>query len=355
MKIFEEDPLNIPPVRVTPLEDDAEGRALLDRLDALEEQKESAQAEAREAGRPLADLLAEADELAALALVGDADPEEADAAEKEAQRRRERIEEARRQVKQCERAASLVRGKIEDRAQALYAENADAVRDVHRVLVREALQAERRAALLLRVLREFETHYARYTAGNDPEPHPQYLKEYERTSPPRPLMGPARTPGGNVFDGSEATRWMRRAADAIDADPPAVVDVASLDFASEDATPSTVALDPPEDAAPNEAPDPASQSLSPDAPQDAGAQGDDVDAIDAETDEAESGEAETDAEAAAADASEDTGPDGREVEAAEESAGAVDAATEAASGSGEDVDGEEGVEETEAGDEDETP
>lgn len=240
MTIFDDDSIDLPPVRVTPLEDDEEGRSLLDRLEALQEQKESAQAEAREAGRPLADLLAEADELAARALVGDVDPDEADEAEAEARATKERIEEARRQVKQCERASAMVREKIEERARDLYAENADAVRSVHRILVRHALEAERRAAQLLRVLREFEAHYARYTSGDHPEPHPQYLKEQERTSPPRAVMGPARTPGGNVFNSTEATLWMHRAADAVDAEPPAVLDVASLDFESDDATPSFV-------------------------------------------------------------------------------------------------------------------
>jgi hypothetical protein len=121
------------------------------------------------------------------------------------------------------------------------------------------LEAERRASALLRLLREFEVRYARYAAGPEAKSHPQYLPDHLRTQPPRSLMGPARTSGGNVFDRSDATTWMRRAADLLDAEPPAVVDLSSIDFESEVAAIETVDpddLDPPADALGPSAPEP---------------------------------------------------------------------------------------------------
>jgi len=223
----------IPPVSIIRLEDDPEGSELLERLDGIHERKEQAQATIRAEGKPLSDLMAEADEVAARALVGDADEEEVEAAEAAVQEAKDNIEAARREVRQCERAADLVRNKLRERSAELHRENADSVRAVHRVLLRRALEAEREAAALLRFLREFEARYARYTADDQSVQHPQYLKEHERTQPPRALMGPARTPGGNVFSRTEATTWMYRAADMLDEEPPAVLHLESLDFEAE--------------------------------------------------------------------------------------------------------------------------
>jgi len=235
MKLFDRDPIDLPPVSITRLEDDPDGQALLDRLEELHDQREQAEAKAREVRRPLADLMAEADELAARAMVGDVDPDEADAAEETVRQTKDRIEELRRKVKQLDRAATLVDEKLEARGKDLYDDNAEAVRSVHRLLTRHALEAERRASALLRLLREFEVRYARYAAGPEAKSHPQYLPDPLRTQPPRSLMGPARTAGGNIFDRADATAWMRRAAEVLGAEPPAVLDLASIDFESEDA------------------------------------------------------------------------------------------------------------------------
>lgn len=224
---------DIPPVSITRLEDDPKGQELLDRLDEIHERKNEAEATIRSEGKPLSDLMAEADEMAARALVGEVDEEEVEQAEAAVQDAKDSIEAARREVRQCERAADLVRDKLRERASELHGENADSVRAVHRVLLRRTLEAERTAATLLRILREFEARYARYTADDRSVQHPQYLKEHERTHPPRALMGPARTPGGNVFSRTEATTWMHRAADMLDADPPAVLHLESLDFETE--------------------------------------------------------------------------------------------------------------------------
>jgi hypothetical protein len=251
MKLFDTDPIDLPPVSITRLADDDEGQALIEKLQDLRDQREQADAKAREVRRPLSDLMAEADELAARSMVGDVDPEEADEAEAKVRKTKDRIEELRRKVKQFDRAAVLVEEKLDERAEDLYDDNAEAVRSVHRLLTRHALEAERRASALLRLLREFEVRYARYAAGPEAKSHPQYLPDHLRTQPPRSLMGPARTSGGNVFDRSDATTWMRRAADLLDAEPPAVIDLSSIDFESEVAAIETVDpddLDPPADA-----------------------------------------------------------------------------------------------------------
>ncbi len=225
----------IPPVSITHLEDDPEGSELLERLDAIHKRKRQAKDTIRTEGEPLPDLMAEADEMAARALTGDAGEDEVEAAEKAVQAAKDNIETARRQVRQCERAANRVRDQLRERAAELHGENADRVRAVHRVVLRRALEAERQAAVLLRILREFEARYARYTADDQSVQHPQYLKEHERTQPPRALMGPARTPGGNVFSRTEATMWMHRTADMLDDEPPAVLHLESLDFEVETA------------------------------------------------------------------------------------------------------------------------
>jgi hypothetical protein len=243
MTIFDSDPIDLPPVSITRLEDDAEGQALLDKLDELRAEQQEAERKAREARRPLPDLMAEADELAARAMVGDVDADAADEAEEKVQNQKDRAEQFRRRVKQCDRAASLVQEKLDAREDDLYDHNAEAVRTIHRLLTRHALQAERRAATLLRLLREFEVRYARYSSGEAPESHPQYLPQEVRTSPPRSIMGPARTAGGNVFDSADATAWMRRAADLVDAEPPAIVDLASVDFTDADARLQTLSPD----------------------------------------------------------------------------------------------------------------
>ena len=270
MTILEDLTADVPPVSLTRLDEDPDGQALLERLDAIHERKEEAKATIRAEGKPLPDLMAQADEMAARALVGDADDDEVDAAEAAVQEAKDAIEAARREVRQCERAADLVRDKLRDRAADLHENNAESVRAVHRVLLRRALEAERRASTLLRVVREFEARYARYTADDASVQHPQYLKEHERTQPPRALMGPARTPGGTVFSRSEATTWMHRAADRLDEDPPAVLHLESLDFEVEDAEltygtmdrpaptpPAEAALDASEDGSAEESPDDA--------------------------------------------------------------------------------------------------
>lgn len=272
MKLFDTDPIDLPPVSITRLEDDAEGQALIEKLQDLRDQREEADAKAREVRRPLSDLMAEADELAARLMVGDVDPEEADEAEAKVRETKDRIEELRRKVKQFDRAAVLVEEKLDERAEDLYDDNAEAVRSVHRLLTRHALEAERRASALLRLLREFEVRYARYAAGPEAKSHPQYLPAPLRTQPPRSLMGPARTSGGNVFDRSDATTWMRRAADLLDAEPPAVIDLSSIDFESEVAAIETVDpddLDPPADALSPSTPEPDDHAPDDDPPEEA--------------------------------------------------------------------------------------
>jgi len=110
------------------------------------------------------------------------------------------------------------------------------VRRSHEALVEATLEAEKRASTLLRVLREFEMRYARYTDSADPEPHPRYLRDDERTRPPRSLMGPAQSPGGQVYASSDATAWMQRAAQQLDVSGPTVVEVEAIDFRSPTAT-----------------------------------------------------------------------------------------------------------------------
>jgi len=261
MKLFDTDSIDLPPVSITRLEDDPEGQALIEKLQDLRDHREQADAKAREVRRPLSDLMAEADELAARSMVGDVDPEEADEAEAEVQKTKDRIEELRRKVKQFDRAAGLVEEKLDKRAEDLYDDNAEVVRSIHRLLTRHALEAERRASALLRLLREFEVRYARYAAGPEAKSHPQYLPDHLRTQPPRSLMGPARTSRGSVFDRSDATTWMRRAADILDAEPPAVIDLSSIDFKSEVAAIEYVPPD-----APHDAPDPAAPETGEDAP-----------------------------------------------------------------------------------------
>lgn len=236
MKIFDEAPVDVPPIQVTPLDEDEQGVELLERLDRLQREKSEADGEAESAGQALPDLMARADDLAARAMAGEADEEEASRAESELRERQAKVEAARRRSRQCQKAVSLVKERIQDRAEALHEENTEAVRDTHQSLVDAAYQAQRRAATLLRILREFEMRYARYTSGDAPEPHPRYLAEEERTSPPRNLMGPARSPSGHVFASSEATQWMQSAAALLGKEGPPIVDVTELDFESEEAT-----------------------------------------------------------------------------------------------------------------------
>jgi hypothetical protein len=290
MKLFDTDPIDLPPVSITRLADDDEGQALIEKLQDLRDQREQADAKAREVRRPLSDLMAEADELAARSMVGDVDPEEADEAEAKVRKTKDRIEELRRKVKQFDRAAVLVEEKLDERAEDLYDDNAEAVRSVHRLLTRHALEAERRASALLRLLREFEVRYARYAAGPEAKSHPQYLPDHLRTQPPRSLMGPARTSGGNVFDRSDATTWMRRAADLLDAEPPAVIDLSSIDFESDVAAIETVDpddLDPPADALGPSAPETDDHAPDDDPPEEADPKPDDP------ADEASSGNKES--------------------------------------------------------------
>lgn len=240
MRLFDDDPVDIPPVQVTDLRDDDEGQALWNQLQEVEDRRQEAEATLHRESQPLADLMAEADELAARVLVGEADEEEADAAEEEVQAARKRVEEARRTVQQCTRAEKLLREKLRARAVELHDENADVVQAVHRVLLHRALEAEKRAATLLRVLRTFEQQYARYTDDDDHAQYPQYLDKQVRTMPPRALLGAARTQGGTVFDNTEAAVWIRRAAERLEMEPPAVLDVTSLDFERADAEPEYI-------------------------------------------------------------------------------------------------------------------
>ena len=240
MRLFDDDPIDLPPVQVTDLRDDDEGQALWNQLQDLESRRQEAEATVHRESQPLADLMAEADELAARVLVGEADEEKAEAAEDEVQAARKRVEEARRTVQQCTRAEKLLREKLRARAADLHDENADVVRAVHRVLLHRALEAEKRAATLLRVLRTFEQQYARYTEDDDHTQYPQYLGKNVRTMPPRALLGAARTPDGTVFDRTEAAEWMRCAAERLDVEPPAVLDVASLDFETEETVPEFI-------------------------------------------------------------------------------------------------------------------
>lgn len=236
MKIFNESPVEFPSVQVTPLEEDAEGKDLLDRLSDLKQQYADANHRAEVASQPLPTLIARADELAAQSMAGEVSQEEADAAESELRSAQEDVEAGRREARQCAKAMDLVRKKIRDRAQTLYHENAKHVRQSHEALVEATLEAEKRASTLLRILREFEMRYARYTDSADPEPHPRYLRDDERTRPPRSLMGPAQSPAGQVYASSDATAWMQRAAQRIDAPGPIVVNVEAIDFRSPDAS-----------------------------------------------------------------------------------------------------------------------
>lgn len=340
MRLFDDDSIEIPPIHLKSLTDDAEGRDLWKRLEALEARRKEAEATLHRESQPLADLLAEADELAALVLVGDAEEEEAQAAEDNVQAARQRVEDARRAVNQCDRAEFLVRKKLRARAQALHEENTDAVRSVHRVLLHHALNAERRAAGLLRLLREFEQQYARYSTDDASARHPQYLTEEDRTVPPRPLLGPARASGGTVFDRSEAAAWMRRAAERVEADAPPLLEIDSLDFESPEAAPEYIALsdvaadDPPvsrpqrpthaddtgaseETGALEEEASPDEPDASPDAvPESEDAAPDHGDAetaepdAESETPDAETGDAESDAASTASDDAPDEPADG---------------------------------------------
>ena len=236
MKIFDESPVEFPSVQVTPLEEDEEGKDLLDRLSDLNQQHADARNRAEAASEPLPTLIARADELAAQSLAGEVNQEEADAAETELRSAQEGVEAGRREARQCAKAIELVRTKIQDRARTLYHENAEQVRRSHEALVEATLKAEKRASTLLRILREFEMRYARYTDSADPEPHPRYLRDDERTRPPRSLMGPAQSPGGQVYASSDATAWMQRAAQQLDVSGPTVVEVEAIDFRSPTAT-----------------------------------------------------------------------------------------------------------------------
>jgi hypothetical protein len=235
MKIFEEMSVDAPTVQVTPLERDPEGSDLLERLASLESQKAEAEQRAMSASRPLPSLIARADDLAARSLAGSATAEEAEAAEDEVRKVQANIEAARREARQCGQAITLVRKKLEERSRRLYQENAEHVREAHRALTAAALHAQQRAATLLRILREFEMRYACYTDNDQPEPYPRYLRDADRTQPPRSIMGPAKSPNGHVYASSDATAWMQRAAALVDADGPAVVEVQALDFEAEDA------------------------------------------------------------------------------------------------------------------------
>ena len=126
MKIFDEAPVDVPPIRVIPLDDDERGAELLDRLDRLQNEKSEADTEAETAGRPLPDLMARADDLAARAMAGEADEEEAAEAEADLRERQAQVEAARRRSRQCQKAISLVKERIQDRAEALHEENTEA-------------------------------------------------------------------------------------------------------------------------------------------------------------------------------------------------------------------------------------
>ncbi len=236
MKIFDEAPVECPPVRVTPLDDDDTGRELLSRLHQLQQQRAEANHRAAASSRPLPGLIARADELAAQSMAGQADPDEADAAEEAVRDAQAEVEAARREARQCTQAIALVEEKLDDRARELYAENAANVREAHRALAEAALEAQERASALLRILREFEMRYARYTDSTEPEPYPRYLRDEERTRPSRSIMGPAQSPSGHVYASGDATSWMQRAAQLLDVEGPAVIEVDTLDFESESAT-----------------------------------------------------------------------------------------------------------------------
>lgn len=236
MKIFEEAPVSCPPVRVTPLNDDDTGHELLDRLHQLQQQLADANHRAASSSRPLPGLIARADELAAQSMAGQADAEEADAAEETVRGAQAEVESARREARQCTQAMTLVEEKLDERARELYAENAANVREAHRALAKATLKAQERASTLLRILREFEMRYARYTESHEPEPYPRYLRDEDRTRPSRSIMGPAQSPNGHVYASGDATSWMQRTAQLLDVDGPAVIDVETLDFESESST-----------------------------------------------------------------------------------------------------------------------
>jgi hypothetical protein len=236
MKIFDERPVECPPVEVTPLQEDETGQDLLDRLSHLQQQKAEAEHEAGALSQPLPSLIARADDLSARSMAGTADLEEAEAAEEEVQRVQAEVEAARRRARQSSKAISLVEKQLEERAKTLYEENTRRVREAHRSLVKEAREAQTRAATLLRILREFEMRYARYTESTEPEPYPRYLTDAERTKPPRSLMGPAKSPNGHVYASSDATHWLQRAAALLDEKGPSIIDVQELDFESPSAT-----------------------------------------------------------------------------------------------------------------------
>ena len=236
MKIFDEAPVSCPPVRVTPLDDDDTGRELLGRLRQLQKQLADANHRAASSSRPLPGLIARADELAAQSMAGQADAEEADAAEEAVREAQAEVESARREARQCTQAMTLVEEKLDERARELYAENAENVRGAHRALAKATLKAQERASTLLRILREFEMRYARYTESQEPEPYPRYLRDEERTRPSRSIMGPAQSPNGHVYASGDATSWMQRAAQLLDVNGPAVIEVETLDFESETAT-----------------------------------------------------------------------------------------------------------------------
>jgi len=193
-------------------------------------------------------------------MAGQADAEEADAAEEAVRKAQAEVESARREARQCTQAMTLVEEKLDERARELYAENAKNVRGAHRTLAKATLKAQERASTLLRILREFEMRYARYTESQEPEPYPRYLRDEERTRPSRSIMGPAQSPNGHVYTAGDATSWMQRAAQLLDVNGPAVIEVETLDFESETATillESYTALDatpPPSRTAPQKQP-----------------------------------------------------------------------------------------------------
>jgi hypothetical protein len=236
MKIFDEAPVECPPVRVTPLDDDDAGHELLSRLHQLQQQLADANHRAAASSRPLPGLIARADELAAQSMAGQADPDDAASAEEAVREAQSEVEAARREARQCTQAITLVEEKLDERARKLYAENAENVRTTHRALAEATLKAQERASTLLRILREFEMRYARYTESTEPEPYPRYLRDEERTRPSRSIMGPAQSPSGHVYASGEATSWMQRAAQLLDVDGPAVIEVDTLNFESESAT-----------------------------------------------------------------------------------------------------------------------
>lgn len=236
MKIFDEASVDCPPVRVTPLDRDDKGRELLERLEELQQQLADANHRAATASRPLPDLLARADELAAQSMAGRASAEEAEAAEEQVREAQNNVEAARREARQCAQAITLVEEQLAERARALYRENTRHVQSAHKELVQATLDAQKRASTLLRILREFEMRYARYTDSTEPEPYPRYLRDEERTRPPRSIMGPSQSPSGHVYAAGDATEWMQRASQLLGVDGPAIVNVETLDFESDDAS-----------------------------------------------------------------------------------------------------------------------